>query len=86
MGSAFYGERLRDIVYWVMVGYFVWDEIACNIVMGNFFPSVTTQQKLNRTFPRPPRISTLMDAPTLNRRRITEFGKPNSVSRSRTIS
>ena len=31
MGSAFYGERLRDIVYYVMVGYLGGVRIASNI-------------------------------------------------------
>ena len=35
--------------------------------------------------PRPPLTNKRMDAISPRRRRITEFGKPNSVSRSRTI-
>ena len=32
MGSAFYGEQLRDIVYWVVVEYLVGDGIAGNML------------------------------------------------------
>ena len=75
MGSAFYGERLRDIVYWVMVEYRVGDGIAYNF-----------HWRLDRTPIHPrrvsphPRISTLMDAPTSNRRRIRPRSRPRTIS------
>ena len=75
MGSAFYGERLRDIVYWVMVEYCVGDGIAYNF-----------HWRLDRTPIHPrrvsphPRISTLMDAPTSNRRRIRPRSRPRTIS------
>ena len=54
MGSAFYGERLRDIVYWGMVEYLGGDG-DCTLVTP---------------LPRIPRVSILMEAPTPNRQQI----------------
>ena len=77
MGSAFYGERLRDIVYWVMVEYRVGDGIACNFHwrLGRTF--VQTRIPSSPPFPR---VSTLMDAPTSNRRRIRPRSRPRTIS------
>ena len=77
MGSAFYGERLRDIMYWVMVEYRVGDGIACNFHwrLGRTF--VQTRIPSSPPFPR---VSTLMDAPTSNRRRIRPRSRPRTIS------
>ena len=54
LDPAFYGERLRDIVYFVMVGYLVvgWDGVQyCD---GKIFPMDVHPTKLNRPpSPRP---------------------------------
>ena len=65
------GGRLRDIVYWVMVEYRVGDGIAYNF----HWRLDRTPIHPRRVFPHP-RISTLMDAPTSNRRRMTASAAP----------
>ena len=51
MGSAFYGERLRPWVYWVVVGYLVGERKPCTFVMGKNFPWMSTQQKIESHIP-----------------------------------
>ena len=75
MGSAFYGERLRGIVYWVMVEYRVGDGIAYN-----FHWRLDRTPIHHRRVSPHPRVSSLMDAPTSNRRRIRPRSRPRTIS------